>query len=233
MEVMMLGTRSIAIGLLAFAALAACHDDDTIVSPTGTATARVANATTTPVDVASGAPIATGDANIGFGASSSCLTTDVFQPTLTVSPTGTTNSFALFPPNLRADQSYVIVDFPTFAGAPEFAAINTTLLPPSGQAGLRVFNAAAGSGAFDVFVTDPAASLGTPSATGISFRTVSGLISVTAGTPVLIRLTPAGTQTVTINAGNQTFTAGQNAVLVIAPPAAGTTALRTFLVSGC
>jgi hypothetical protein len=233
MEVMMLGTRSIAIGLLSFAALAACHDDDTIVSPSGTATARVANATAIPVDVASGAPIATGDANIGFGASSSCLTTDVFEPTLTVSPTGTTNSFALFPPNLRAGQSYVGVDFPTFAGAPEFAALNTTLLPPSGQAGVRVFNAAAGSGAFDVYVTTPGTALGTVSATGIGFRTVSGLIPVTAGSPILISLTTAGTQTVVLSSGNQTFTAGQNAVLVIAPPAAGTTTLRTFLVFGC
>lgn len=229
----MLGTRSTAIALLSLAAVIACRDDDTIVSPSGTATARVANATNTPIDVASNAIIATGDASLGFGASSGCLTTDVFEPTITVSPTGTTNIFAAFPPNLRVGQSYVIVNFPTFAGAPEFAAINTTVLPPTGQAGLRVFDAAAGSGAYDVYVTAPAAALGTASATGVSFRTVSGLIPVAAGTPLLIRLTNAGSQTVAINAGNQTFTAGQNAVLVIAPPAPGTTVLRTFLVAGC
>jgi hypothetical protein len=49
----------------------------------------------------------------------------------------------------------------------------------------------------------------------------------------LIRLTNTGTQTVAINAGNQTFTAGQSGVLVIAPAAPGTTALRSFFVTGC
>jgi hypothetical protein len=38
---------------------------------------------------------------------------------------------------------------------------------------------------------------------------------------------------VAIHAGNQTFTAGQTGVLVIAPPATGTTALRNFFVTGC
>jgi hypothetical protein len=83
-----------------------------------------------------------------------------------------------------------------------------------------------------VYVTAPGAALGTTSATGIGFGTTSGLINVAAGTQQ-IRFTTTGTQTVAINAGSLTFTAGQNAVLVIAPPAPGTTALRTFLVAAC
>jgi hypothetical protein len=229
----MFGTRSTAILLLSFAALVACNDDDDPTGLSGTATARVANATNNSIDVASGATIAAGNAAIGFGASSGCVTTDVFEPDINVSPTGTTNAFASFNPNLRAGQTYVIAEYPSFAGAPEFTAITTTTPPPAGQGGLRVFNAAAGAGPYDVFITAPADALGTPSATGLGFRTESGFIAVTPATPLLIRLTNTGTQTVAINAGNQTFTAGQNAVLVIAPPAVGTTVPRTFLVAGC
>jgi len=226
----MLGTRSIAIALL-LAAAVACDDDSTGTG--STATLRIANATNTAVDVASSAVIATGNANIGFGASSGCVTTNVFVPDVSVSPTGTTNTFASFTPVLLLGQTFVVVAFPGFAGATEFAFITTTLAPPVGLAGLRVFNAFAGSGPFDVFVTAPGAALGTASATGIGFRTASGFIAVTAGTPEQIRLTNAGTQTVVINAGNITFPAGTNSVLVIAPPAPGTTAPRTFVVAGC
>jgi hypothetical protein len=234
MEVIMLGTRSTAIALLSLAAVVACHDDDDPTGLSGTATARIANATSTPIDVASGTVIATGNSNIGFGASSGCVVTDVFQPDITVSPTGTTNTFASFTPNLRGGQTYVIVEYPSFAvGAPAFATINTTALPPTGQGGLRVFNAVASTAAYDAYVTAPGAALGTAAAFGIGFRTVSGLIPVTPGTPLVIRLTNAGTQTVAITTANQTFTAGQSSVLVIAPPATGTTVPRTFLVTAC
>src|SRR5258705_7834582 len=70
-EAIMLGTRSIAIALL-LAAAVACDDDSTGTG--STATLRVANATNTAVDVASATVIATGNANIGFGASSGCVT---------------------------------------------------------------------------------------------------------------------------------------------------------------
>jgi hypothetical protein len=38
---------------------------------------------------------------------------------------------------------------------------------------------------------------------------------------------------VLLDLGSQTLSAGQNATLVIAPPAAGSTTLRAFLVPGC
>jgi hypothetical protein len=224
----MLGTRAIAIALFWLAAVAACDDS------TGTgvnATVRLANATGNNIDVASGTAVATGNSNIGFGASSSCIATNAIEPDLMVSPTGTTNSYASFSPLLRGGDSYVAVAYPGFAGAPEFAYITTSSAPATGTSGLRVFNAAAGSGTYDVYVTAPGAALGTAAAFGIGYRTASGFLAVPAGTS-LVRLTNTGTQTVAINAGNLVFTAGQNAVLVIAPPATGTVP-RTFLVSGC
>jgi hypothetical protein len=226
----MLGTRSIAIALLSLAAAAACDNS----SGTGSlATLRVANATNTGIDVASAGLVATGNANIGFAGSSSCVVTNVFAPDITVSPTGTTNTFSAFAPNLLlAGQTYVIVAFPGFANATEFAFITTNFPPPAGQSGLRVFNAAAGSGPLDVFITAPGAALGAPSATGIGFRTATGFITVPPG-PIQIRLTITGTQTVVVNVGTLTLTPDLVSVLVIAPPAPGTTALRSFLVPGC
>jgi len=227
----MVGTRSIAIALLSLAALAACDDDSTGLG--GDTTLRIANATSNPVDVASGTTIATGNANVGFGAASGCVVTDAFEPDINVSPAGTTNTYASFTPNLRGGQSYVAVAYPAFSGAPEFAYISTSGTVAAGSSGLRVFNAAAGSATYDVYVTPPGAALGTTaSAYGIGFRTVSGLITVPAGQN-LIRLTNTGTTTVAITAGSPTFTAGQNAVLVIAPPATAGGVPRTFLVPGC
>lgn len=228
----MLRSRHITIALLALAAVAACDDDDDFTGLEGEASVRVANATGTNIDVASGTSVATGNANVAFGASSGCVITNAFEPDVFVSPTGTTNSYSSFSPNFRGGERYVAVAYPGFAGATEFAYVPIGAAMATGQAGLRVFNAAATAGSYDVYVSAPGAALGTASATGIAFRTVSGYIPVAGGTS-LVRLTTAGTQTVAINAGNLAFTAGQNAVLVIAPPATGTTTFRTFLVTGC
>ena len=134
--------------------------------------------------------------------------------------------------SIASSNSYIVVAYPGFSGSTQYATISTSVAPATGQAGLRVVNLAAGAGAFDVFVTAPGAALGPSSATGIGFGTTSGEISVTPGSQ-LIRLTNTGTQTVAINAGNLTFTAGLTSVLVVAPPAIGTTALRSFFVTGC
>lgn len=48
-----------------------------------------------------------------------------------------------------------------------------------------------------------------------------------------IRLTADGSSAVLLDMGSQTFAAGQNAMLVVAPPAAGATTPRAFLVPGC
>ena len=229
----MLRTRHLTFALLAFAAVTACDDDDDDFTGLDAETSvRVANATSTNIDGAFGSSVATGNANVGFGGASSCIVTTAFEPDVFVSPTGTTNSYGSFSPSLRGGERYVVVAYPGFAGATEFTAVPIGGAVTTGQAGLRVFNAAAGSGTYDVYVSVPGAALGTVSATGIGFRTASSYIAVPAASNQ-IRLTNTGTQTVAINAGNLTFTAGQNAVLVIAPPATGTTALRTFLVTGC
>ena len=226
----MLDRRLLVLTLCSSVFVAACNDDDD--DDDNNSLVRVVNASNSAIDVASGTTIATGNGNIGFGSGSTCLTTNSVYPDLNVSPAGTTNTYSSFSPDFLPGQRYVTIAYPGFSGAIEFADIPTGGAPPVGQAGLRVFNAAAGSATYDVYVTGTGAALGTAAATGIGFRTASGYINVAPGTS-LVRLTSAGTQTVLINAGNLAFTADQNAVLVIAPPAAGTTAFRTFFVSAC
>jgi len=50
---------------------------------------------------------------------------------------------------------------------------------------------------------------------------------------VQVRLTTSGSRTVVLDAGNQSLTAAQNYILVIGPPASGTTVLRSFLATAC
>src|SRR5206468_11212009 len=103
--------------------------------------------------------------------------------------------------------------------------LSNTFTPTTGQGGLRVFNATTGTTGFDVFVTAAGAALGTATVANVLTGTSSAFVSVPAGSPQ-IRLASTGSTTVLLDLGAQTVTAGQNATLVIAPPATGSTAPR-------
>jgi hypothetical protein len=226
----MLHHRLTTFALFSFIALAACDDSSTGIG--SRATVRFVNASNSSLDVATGNVVATGNGAIAFGGSSTCIATVALAPDLEIRQAGTTNVVAGLSPTFAPGGTYTVVAYPGFGGATQFAIFSGTFTPATGQAGLRVIHAAPGAGAFDVYVTAPGAALGTATATNVAFGTATSFVSVPAGTE-LIRLTNAGTQTVAINTGNQTLTAGQSYILVIAPPAPGTTALRSFLVSSC
>lgn len=95
---------------------------------------------------------------------------------------------------------------------------------------MQVFNAT--GTAYDVHVTASGEALATPTVANIGAGASSSFTSIAAGSPQ-VRLTAVGATTVVLDAGAQTFTAGQRATLVIAPPAAGSTTPRVFLVAGC
>jgi hypothetical protein len=56
---------------------------------------------------------------------------------------------------------------------------------------------------------------------------------VSAGTLRQMRITNAGFKTLLLDIGSTALIAGQNLTLVIAPPAAGASTLRSFFVTGC
>jgi len=192
---------------------------------------RLANATASGLDLLKGTTAVSGGSNILFGNSSACTSVDAATPGLNIATTGTTTPLPGFTPTLTAGTSYTVVAYPNATNVTTFVVLTNTFIPTAGQAGLRVFNATAAP--LDVFVTAPAAVLTTPTIANVLTAASSAFVSVPAGSSQ-IRITATGLTTpVLLDLGSQAFTAGQNATLIIAPPAAGQTALRAFLVAGC
>jgi hypothetical protein len=200
---------------------------------TTNATVRLANATGTSLSLLQGGTALSGGSNLAFGANSSCASVSAATPLLSVVQAGSTTALAGFSPTLQAGTSYTFVAYPTATGGGvQFVTLSNVYTPTSGQAGLRVFNATTGLAGFDVFVTASGAALGTPTVANVLATASSAFISVPAGTSQ-VRVATTGGTVALLDLGAQTFVAGQNATLVIAPPASGSTALRAFIVSGC
>jgi hypothetical protein len=203
-----------------------------INAATVNATVRLVNATGTALNFLQSGAAMSGGSNIAFGTSSSCASVNATNPTLSVTQGTSTTALTGFSPTLTAGTSYNIVAYPTATGGVQFATLINTFTPTTGQAGLRVFNASGLTAASDVFVTASGAALTTPTISSTASGNSSTFVSVPAGSSQ-IRLTAAGTTTTLLDLGSQTFTAGQNATLVIAPPLAGSVVPRAFLVTGC
>ena len=202
-----------------------------IDAATVNASIRLANATDVALDLVQGTTAVTGGGNLAFGASSACTSVNAATPNLSIRTTGTTTALAGFTPVLTAGTSYTVVAYPNGANT-AFITVANTFTPTTGQAGLRVINGSGILTAFDAFVTASGAPLGTATFSGVLNAGNTAFVSVPAGSQQ-IRLTAAGSPVVLLDLGSQSFTAGQNYTLVIAPPASGQTAPRAFLVAGC
>jgi hypothetical protein len=207
----------------------ACGDKIEITGPgPANTTVRFINATNSNIDVSTGGTVGTGNSNIGFGGSSSCMTVNASQPALVFNQTGTSTAISGFTPNFTAGGNFSVIAFPSGTTTQFVTIDNAGFTPASGQAGLRIFNAASGSG--NLVALAGGTALGT--GTGVGFGTAGAFTNVAAGLQTITFNTGAGTATVA-NAGTLNFTAGQNYTLIVAPAAAGSTTLRTFLISGC
>jgi hypothetical protein len=222
--------RSLAVAaLIPFCLLAGCNDDDSTTGVnTSTATVRFINATNTTIDVSNAGTVATGNGNLAFGASSTCMKVNTTGTGLTFSQAGTTTPIPGFTPSFNTNGNFTVVAIPTSTGTQFLTLDNSGFTATAGQAGLRVVNAASGTGS--IVALGGGTVLGT--GTGVPFGTGGSFISVAAGSQAITFNTGTGTATVA-NAGTLNLTAGQNYTLVVAPAAAGSTALRTFLVTGC
>lgn len=190
---------------------------------------RFANATNDPLSLLLSGNLLTGGTNIAFGTASSCSSVSASTPALAVVAVGSMTPLPGFVPTFQAGNSYTILAYPGGSSV-QFTTLGTTFTPASGLGGLQVFNAT--GTAYDVHVTASGAALATPTVANIGAGASSSFTSIAAGSPQ-VRLTAVGSTTVVLDAGAQTFAAGQRATLVIAPPAAGSTTPRVFLVAGC
>lgn len=195
---------------------------------------RLANATDGALNLLQNGTALQGASNISFGASSACNSVNATTPALTVTQSSSSTPLAGFSPTLSAGHPFTFVAFPgSTAGSVQFETIQQAFTTASGEAGLRAFNATALPTGFDVYVTAPGAALGTATISNVSAGTASAsVVSVPAG-PSQVRFTATGSTTVLLDFGTQTFSAGQNTMLIFAPPAVNTTAPRAFLVPAC
>jgi hypothetical protein len=194
------------------------------------ANVRFANATSSALSMLQGGNALTGATNLAFGTSSSCSSVSATTPALSIVQVGSTTPLTGFTPTFQAGNTYTVLAWPTTAGAVQFATLGTTFVPATGQAGLQIFNATGTP--YDVHVTTAGATLATPTFPNVAAGTSAAFASVASGSSQ-VRITAPGSTTVVLDAGAQTFTAGQRTTLVIAPPATGSTTPRVFLVAGC
>ena len=216
--------------------LAGCDTNEStglVITDNNTASVQFINASAIPLDIATNGAVATGNGALGFASASTCITANVSSPGLTVRQTGTSTPLSGFTPTFQMGGNYSVIAYPGTGGALQFATVTNAYTPAAGQAGLRVFNAAGAASNLDVYVTSPCAPLGTPGANNVGSATGSSYFNVSATGQQQIRVTNAGSQTVLLDVGNVTFTAGRNSTLVIAPALAGSTAPRAFVVPGC
>jgi len=221
-----------ALALLSVCALAACgSSDDVTGANSSTATVRFINASTQNIDVSNAGSVATGNNNLAFGANSSCMTVNTSGNSgtgLAFNQPGTTTAIPGFTQSFAAGGNYTVIAYPSSTGTQFITLNNSGFTPTSGQAGLRVFNAASTVGS--VVALNNGTALGTGA--GVSYGSGGAFMNVPSGSQTITFNTGTGTTTIA-NTGSLSFTAGQNYTLVVAPAATGTNTLRTFMVAGC
>lgn len=232
-----MGFRTLSTALLVpVLVLAACDSDGAlgVTNTSNNATVQFINASNASLDIALNGAVATGNGALSYGTASNCMSVDATNSGLTVRTTGTSTPLTGFTPAFSAGGDYTVIAYPGAAGAGSFVTVSNAFTPASGQAGLRVVNVAAAGSNYDVYVTTPGAALGTSNANNIGVGTGSSYFNVSAASPLEIRVTNAGTQTLVLSMGSSnSFTAGKKSTLVITTPATGTTSPRGFLIAGC
>jgi hypothetical protein len=224
--------RSLAIFAVASATLlAGCGDDvgDLVGTTSNEATVKFVNATgSSSVSVANNGTVGAGNSALGFGGESTCMAVNTANPNLTFTNSATGAAITGFTPTFTAGGNYTVIGYTGANGTTQFATLNNAFTPSTGQTGLRVFNAASGSG--NVVVLSNGTVLNSGATT--SFGNAGSFFSTNAGAQTLTFNTGTGTATIG-NTGSINLTAGRNTTVVLAPAATGSTALRSFIANGC
>ena len=227
--------RTLALALAAASVtIVACDDDGDITGlNANTATVQFINATALSLDIAQSGTVATGNGALSYGTASACITADASNSNLAVRQTGTSTQLAGFAPSFLAGGNYSVIVYSGAGATTQFATVSNAFTPTAGQGGLRIFNAAGAGTSYDIYIGPAGGSATTLLANNIGSGSGSSYFNVAAGSAQQLRITNAGSQTVVLDVGNRTFTAGQNVTLVISPPFTGSPVPRAFYVTGC
>jgi hypothetical protein len=224
----------IALATLVLVALAGCDQGSGIVGLGGSngAAVRFVNATGTPVDLTANGQVIGGSGHVAAGAFTSCLQVNPATVVLGIRPSGQPTDLPGFAPTFLVGQGYTVIVFEGETGTTQAVAMSDAFTPTSGLGGLRVFDAAPGTGSLDVYVTAPGEPLTVPSTASIGFGGGTPFFDVNPGTSQ-VRFTVATTPVLFFDAGQVTLLPGSRTTLVLAPPAAGASQPSVLLLPGC
>ena len=232
--------RPITSAILALASvsiIAACGDDndDPIGIGNDDATVRFFNATSggLNLDVAENGTVGTGNSNISFNNSSSCIRVNSSDPQLDVRTANSTTSLPGFTPSFAANGSYTVLVTGTQA-APVFTTLSDEFTAPTTAAAIRIINATSSTTPWDIYV-NPGTTVVTPSATAVGRNSASPFLTVPANQINTLHLTNTG-QTTVLTGGTITVpstTAGTVRTIVVTDAPAGSTTLGTKTLEPC
>jgi hypothetical protein len=233
-------TRRLTSAILALASvsiMAACGDDDDDPMGIGNddATVRFFNATSggLNLDIAENGTVDTGNSNIAFNNSSSCIRVNSTNPQLAVRTANSTTSLPGFAPAFAANGSYTVLVTGTQA-APVFTTLSDQVTAPTTGVAVRIINATSSATAWDIYV-NPGTTVVTPSATAVGRNTASPFLTLPAGQVNTLHLTNTG-QTTVLTGGTITVpsaAAGTVRTIVVTDASAGSPALGTKMLEPC
>ena len=212
---------TLALALLATFAVAACDDDDDdVTGPVTTAQLRVVHASPDAPNVDVLVDNAAVLTNVAYKAASSYLEVPAGSRNLKVRATGTSTVVIDQNGTLAQNSFYTVLATGRVASIAPVVLTDDQTSPASGNVRLRLVHASPTAGNVDIYVTAPTADIATatPTLANVAFRAASNYLEVPAGT-YRVRITPAGTKAVAIDANNVAIVAGQvrTAVAVDAP----------------
>ena len=217
----MMKKPTLALALLATFAVAACDDDDDdVTGPVTTAQLRVVHASPDAPNVDVLVDNAAVLTNVAYKAASSYLEVPSGSRNLKVRATGTSTVVIDQNGTLAQNSFYTVLATGRVASIAPVVLTDDQTSPASGNVRLRLVHASPTAGNVDIYVTAPTADIATatPTLANVAFRAASNYLEVPAGT-YRVRITPAGSKTVAIDANNVALAAGQvrTAVAVDAP----------------
>jgi hypothetical protein len=169
--------------------------------------------------------------NLSYSAATAYLTVHPGARHIQVNIAGTATTLLDSNASLNAGNDYTYVALGASGSRSALVLTDTNTPPTSGNASMRIIQAAVGLGGVDVYVTTPTTdiSAATPNVANLAFGSASAYLSLGAGS-YRMQVTTAGTKDVVIDAGTFNLSGGQIRTAVALAPGGGNSAFSAVLL---